>query len=584
MIGLFRAAQRVALWLVGLALLAGCVPVTPDTSAPAPETVPPTAPAPATPEFAGTVITLGLYQEPEMLNAYLRTQSAADLVAGFMEEGLLKVDPDGNFIPALAAEVPTTANGLVSDDGLTVTYPLRAGVKWADGADFTCDDVLFTYTAVSDPASGAVSTTGYDHIESVTCADDLTAVVRFRDLYAPYLTLFSAILPRHAAGEIADMAFWDINWFPVGTGPFKPVEWVRNTRIVLAKNEHYRGYPDHPRADYVVVRIIPSREAGKALLDAGEIDILWDLTEADLPALAELSGIVAHATPGPGSERLVLNLADPAVGPTDDPLAYPHPILGDLRVRQALQAGIDKQGLVNELLLGATRVAARELTLGWAQCDIAPSVYDPALAQQLLDEAGFTDADGDGVRECNGCLYAETGAPLRLKFQTTLGNRLRAEVQERIVAELGALGVELVVENIPSAALFGSWSSRAIRTQGRFDILMYTTRAGVDPHEHMVGYWHSRSIPSAANDGAGFNYSRWVNPAADAALELAGDSTDLTVRAAAYQTVCELVDAELPHIYLYERAEIHATRSGLTGFRVNPWAAQSWNAAEWDKE
>lgn len=141
-----------------------------------------------------------------------------------------------------------------------------------------------------------------------------------------------------------------------------------------------------------------------------------------------------------------------------------------------------------------------------------------------------------------------------------------------------------MVENVPSAALFGSWSSRAFRTQGRFDILMYTTRAGIDPHEHMVDYWHSRSIPSATNDGAGYNFSRWVNADVDAALETAGVSTNLSTRAAAYQSVCAAVDAELPHIYLYERAEIHATHAGLTGFSINPWAVQSWNAATWNKE
>lgn len=416
MLQLLRRVQFPALWLVLTAALSACVAATPETGAPMPTALPPEEQAPAPFTLPGTVVTVGLYQEPEMLNAYLRTQSAADLVAGFVEEGLLKVDPEGNFIPALAAEVPSPENGLVSDDGLTVTYPLRAGVKWSDGADFTCADVQFTYEVVTDPASGAVSTTGYDRIESVTCADDLTVVVRYREVYAPYLTLFSAILPSHAAGEIADMPVWDINWFPVGTEPFKPQEWVRNERIVLAKNEQYRDYPDLPNADYILVRILPSREAGKELLAAGEIDLLWDLTEADLPTLDGIADVVVHVAAGPSSERLVLNLADPAAGPTDDPAAHPHPILGDLRVRQAIQAGIDKQQIVNDLLFGATRVATAELTTGWARCDIAPSVYDRALAQQLLDAAGFSDADGDGVRECNGCLYAEPGAPLRLKF------------------------------------------------------------------------------------------------------------------------------------------------------------------------
>lgn len=529
-------------------------------------------------------IIYALYQEPELLNPYIATQTAAGEALSFIIEGLLDVDPDGNRFPVLAQEVPTIENGLVSEDGLTVTYNLVEGIIWSDGEALTCDDVLFTFEAVTNPDSGAVSTTGYDQIASVECPDEQTVVVTYSEFYAPYLSLFSSIMPRHATGDPVDMVNWEYNRMPVGTGPFKIVGWDSGDQIRLEASENYRDYPDKPLLDKVIIRIIESREVGKALITSGEIDILWDLTEADTPDFADNPNIVVNKKSSPGTERLLFNLADPTLDATDDPIANPHPLLGDLRVRQAIQFGIDKQLLVDELLFGATTVGVSELSIGWAKCDIAEAVYDPEQAMALLDEAGFTDEDGDGVRECHGCTHAEEGTPLRLKYQTTTGNQLREESQQLVIEMMNEIGVEFFIENVPSSELFGSWSNGAFRKHGNFDVLMYTTSDGIDPQSQMFGYFHSSQMPLEANAGTGFNYSRWVNETADVALDAAGATPDEAERKAQYQVVCEQIDAELPHVYLYDRSDIHLSRSSVLNFDVNPWANQSWNAADWDKE
>jgi len=553
----------------------------PAAAVPAAEAPAAEAPAAAAPA-AEKVIIYGLSQEPELLNPLIRTQTAADDVGDFMMEGLLGVNPAGEFIPVLAKEVPTTDNGQVTPDGMQVTYHLKEGVLWSDGEPFTCDDVLFTWEAAVSPESGAVNTTGYNKVASVECPDDLTAVVTYAEYYAPYLDLFRTVMPRHATGELAAMQEWAYNRTPVGTGPFVLQQWVTGDQMVLVKNPNYRDYPEKPYLDKVVIRMIASPEAGKALLSSGEIDFLWNLLEADVPEFEANPNVMVNAVPGAGTERLVLNLADPTLDATDDPLNNPHPILGDLRVRQAIQYGLDKQFIVDELLYGATTVGVSELSLGWAKCDIAPSEYNPEKAMALLDEAGFTDQDGDGVRECHGCLYAEEGTPMRLKYQTTSGNQLREESQQLVLEMMADIGIQFYIENVPSAELFGSWANNAFRKHGQFDVIMYTTSDSVDPQSQIDGYFHSSKIPVEANAGNGFNYSRWINATADAAIEEAGSNPDAAARMAAYQVVCEQVDAELPHIYLYDRAEIHMTRARLTGYQVNPWASQSWNAAEWD--
>lgn len=571
------------LTLAALMVLAGCAGAPPAATESQPEEAGEEAAAPAD-EGGEKVIVFGLYQEPEILNGYIRTQTAANDVAALSDEGLIDVDPDGNFIADLAAEVPTVENGGVSEDGMTITYHLREGLLWSDGEPFTCEDVVFTWETIMNPDSGSVVTTGYDQIESITCPDDNTVVMQYAQFYAPFLTRFTSILPEHATGDPADMVNWDYNWNLVGTGPFKMEEWIRGDRMVFVKNENFRGYPDLPLVDRVIIRIIPSREVGKALITSGEIDILWDLTEADVPEFEADPNVVVNSRPGPGTERLVINLADPALDATDDPLNNPHPLLGDLRVRQAIQAGLDKQFIVDELLFGATTVGSNELSLGWAKCDIPVSEYDTELAMSLLDDAGFTDEDGDGVRECHGCEYAEEGTPLSLKLQTTSGNQLREETEQIILEMMSEIGIEMYIENVPSAELFGSWDSGAFRKHGQFDVLMYTTSDGIDPDEQMFGYFHSSSIPTEANAGLGFNYSRWINETSDAAIESAKATPVTADRAAAYQTSCEQIDAELPHIYLYDRAEIHLSRANISGFEVTPWSTQMWNAEYWDKE
>jgi peptide/nickel transport system substrate-binding protein len=279
----------------------------------------------------------------------------------------------------------------------------------------------------------------------------------------------------------------------------------------------------------------------------------------------------------------VLNLADPALDAPDDPLNNPHPLLGDVLVRRAIQAAINKEEINEILLYGAATVGTKEYNIGWPSvgCDIPPSEYSPDQAMAWLDEAGFTDEDGDGVRECNGCKYANAGDPLRLKIQTTTGNKLREETEQLIIEYMAAVGIEMYIENVPSSELFASWASGAFRKHGQYDILMYTTSGDIDPHGQVNGYFGADNIPTEANAGSGYNYSRWVNMDADAALKAAAATANLEERKQLYCTVFKAIADELPHIYLYDRAEIHATREGLEGYVPNTWGVQTWAIEEW---
>jgi peptide/nickel transport system substrate-binding protein len=533
-------------------------------------------------------VIIALYQEPQILNPFIQTQTASGEVTQAIIEGLIDVDNEGNYFPELAKEIPTVANGgvVLENDVLKVTYNLREGVLWSTGQPFTCDDVLFTWEAVTHPESGAVSTSNWVNVTGIECPDDVTAVVTYEPFFAPYLETFEAILPRHATGPPEEMQKWVANWNPVGTGPFKMAEWVPGDHITLVKNENFRDYPAKPYMDKVIIRITPSREVGMALIQTGEIDFLWDLIEGVVPDLEGKPGVVLNITPGLGTERLVLNLADPALDAPDDPLNNPHPLLGDLRVRKAMQAAINKDEINDILLFGAGTVGTKEYNIGWPSegCDIPPSVYDPSAAMAFLDDAGFTDEDGDGVRECNGCLYANAGDPLRLKIQTTTGNKLREQAEQLLIEYMAEVGIDMYIENVPSSVLFGSWASGAFRKHGQYDVLMYTTSGtGNDPHSQMNTYFGTDSMPTEANGGSGANYSRWVNPADDQ-MKQAGVSPDIDERRELYCEAMKAIAEELPHIYLYDRAEVHGSIEGLTGYVPNTWTYQTWNIGEWDWE
>jgi peptide/nickel transport system substrate-binding protein len=537
----------------------------------------------------GGTLVIGLYQEPATLNIALSTQTVTTEVDEFLSDALIGITPQGEYYAQLAKEVPSVQNGGISADGLTVTYHLREGIKWGDGKPCTCDDWKFTWEVQKNPESGVRSTTGWKDIQSVDCPNANTIIFKFSTYFAPHLQIVggSYPFPRHATGDPAKMQEWAYNRAPLGNGPYKFVEWASGDHITLARSEHYTRGPGNRSAllDRIIFKIIPSRDVGKQLLKTGEIDVLWGASEADIPDLAATAGTVLITTPDARSERLILNLRNPEIdAPSADRLRKEglwHWALGDVRVRQAINYGIDKKLLVDKLLYGKTTPGSADINTGWAKPNLPANVYDPQKAKQLLSEAGWKDTDGDGIRECDGCQYADKGRKLRLKIQTTSGDKLREQTEQVLAEMMKNIGIELYIENLPSAELLGTFAAGAGRAHGKFDIVMYTSGPGPDPQGQMENYYASWNIPAADNKGLGYNFHRWINDEADQLIKLAGSSPDLQKRKDAYQRLCELIDQEVPAIYLYDRIKINAYRDTLQGWVANSWQGMGWNAEGW---
>jgi len=363
----------------------------------------------------------------------------------------------------------------------------------------------------------------------------------------------------------------DFNRKPIGTGPFKFVEWVSADHITLTKNPDY-WVKDRPILDQVIFRFTPSREVAVAQLKTGEVDVVWNMIESQIPEFDKDPNIDLWADSGTRIERLILNLGAPS-GPQQGQPGSKHPVLGDPKVREAIELSIDKKALVDKLLYGKAKVGTGPVTLGWAAPTLTPSEYNPNKAKQLLDEAGWK-AGSDGIR-------AKDGVKAQLKFSTTSGDALRERTQQVMQEMLQAVGISLEIQNMPSAVLLGTWGDNSPRSRGNFDINMWTTNADSDPHPHLVGYYHSSQIPTEANKGEGQNYARLKDDVVDKALDEAGATADQAKRKASYERAIKQIVASRAHIFLYNRLDVEGARKYVKGHTYHPWQQVAWDMEKW---
>jgi peptide/nickel transport system substrate-binding protein len=566
--------------LVGLFAIA-CAAATPTTAPPAAAPVTATsapaatAPAVAGPKRGGKLV-IALSQSPATLNWLFGSQTAMNEVLEFIVEGMTRVLPDGTRVAQLAKEVPSIQNGGVSADGKTITYHLLDGLLWSDGTPVTCEDVKFTWQAVTTPGVGVIAPAGYSEVDSVQCPDPTTIIVKYKNFFAPYLTIFNGFIPK-SAGELKDIKNWAYNRKPVGTGPFKVDEWVADDHVTLSRNDKYRE-KDKPFLDQIVIRIVPSVDVAKQLVVSGEADIMWNNTEADIPELQKTPGVKYNSALLVGGERMFLNLAENKDG--SDP-TKPHPILGDVRVRQAIEYGINKQRIIDKILFGLATPGTSELNTGPFACpDIKPTPFDSDKAKAMLADAGWVPGP-DGIRVAKGAKFAPDGARLRLKFSTTTGTPFRESGQVLIIEDMKAIGVDMYIENGPSALVIGNWADGSPRARGNFDIVEYNSNAGVDVNNQMTDMLATKTIPSPSNTG-GRNYSRFSDPKVDALLAQAAGDPDFAKRKDLYCQAARIAKEQVPMIFLYHRSRINSYRDRVQGFDTgNAFANIGWNAANW---
>lgn len=414
--------------------------------------------------------------------------------------------------------------------------------------------MLFSYRYATDPRNGAARFAAYfSEVESVTAPDPLTVRVAYRQPFAPALGGWEALLllPAHrytAAAGGSDPQ----ERAPIGTGPYRLARWAQGEELRLEANPGYwRG---RPHLDRIVFRIVPDARTAYGALQAGELD-LATLPAGDPPPLASSSpdGRVRY-------ERFS-TLAVSFIAWNGD---GSNPFFADPRVRRAMTLSLDRRAFLASVLHGLGRIATSTFSPGtWAFDEtIAPLPHDPAEAARLLDEAGWRDSDGDGVRDRGGRRFEFT----LLVFQ---GNVAAGRIAQVLQDALRGQGVRVEIASLDWPAFLRELRGRTFQAQ----ISNLTLDVDPDPFDT----WHSSQI------GSGNNFTGYADAEVDRWCEEGRRTFDPAERAALYRRVQQRLHRDQPMTFLFHPEWVVGVDSRLRGFRVGPSGPWRWfpGALDW---
>jgi peptide/nickel transport system substrate-binding protein len=536
--------RKIAFWLGFLILLVGCSRPGKTSETNAPDTGHP---------VPGDWAIVRFESEPDTLNQLISQQvSASSTLLGVnnsqVYEMLMGYDPKDWSLtkPILVESGPD-----ISGDHLTYTFKIRDGVKWHDDQPFTAEDVLFTFKAAACPLADTAPVRSY-----LTELKDIQVDGRTLRFLMSEPSAYNvgnlantlAILPKHifdAKGLLDGFSYKDIvgpkgktdprikefadefnkhpaNRAPIGTGPFKFEKWDTGREIVLARNDEYWGKKAY--LDKIVYRIITDYTAALTALKAGDIDVqprLLPVQYSDQTsgtAFDQQFSKVKYSIP---NEALIYWNND-------------RPFFKDKRVRQALTMLIDRPMILDSIRMGLGKIGISPIDLNSKNFNpnLKPLPYDPKRAAELLDEAGWMDHDGDGIRDKDGVKF-------KFEFLGSAGSAVYKQLSPVLADEFKKAGIEMTERVVDFSVMIQSLKEH------RFDASTLNMSHGdlTDADSYQV--WHS----SAANGGS--NFANFRNPEADHLLEMARQEFDPEKRKQLYSQWQDIFQDEQPVTFLY---------------------------------
>jgi peptide/nickel transport system substrate-binding protein len=486
------------------------------------------------PDYGGTYVE-GVAGNPRYINPLLSTYNDVDRdLASLIFNGLTRADEHGQILPDLADTWE------VSKDDLSYTFYLRDDVRWHDGTPFSADDVVFTIDVLRAPGfQGPPGLAELWRTVQVERFDPYTVRLTLSEPFAPFLSFTTiGLLPAHLlqdtpAEQLPEHPF---NLQPMGTGPFKIGEVTSQHALLLAHEDYYAGRPFLDQIEFV---FYPDYASVLAAHRSGEVHGI-----AHVPAdymgrvLAEENLSVYSATLA-GYGLVFLNLE--------------RPIFQEVEVRQALLWGLDRQKIIDQLLDSQAVVASGPvLPFSWAfEADVQHYSYDPARAVALLEEAGWTDGDGDGVRE---------KGDLRLQFGLLSNDdATRIQIINELTRQWAAIGVRAVPQTAGVSGVV-----RDFLMPRNFDAVLYEwQRLPADPDPY--AQWHSTQTQSP-----GQNFGVYRNDEADLIMEQARRTTDPLRRATLYRDLQRILAEEVPALPLYHPVYSYAVDEAVRNVQLAP--------------
>ena len=528
------------------------------------------------------------WQAPSTLNPFLSGGTKEVESASLIIEPLVRFDQDGEMVPFLAAEIPTVENGGVAEDLTSITWKLKEGVTWSDGTPFTANDAVFTWTYCTDPEGGCAQASYFDGVTNVEAIDDLTLKVTFAEPKPyPYTAFVGSESPIIQAAQFADCLgarapeCTEANFGPIGTGPFVVDDFRPNDVITLSANPNFReeGKPAFASVNFKGGG--DAAAAARAVLETGEYDYAWNLQLApevlESMQAAGLGEVVAAY--GTSVERIEINQTDPSadLGDARSTPEHPHPFLVDDAVPHAMSMAIDRQLLV-DIGYGPA---------GQPTCNIlpAPELYastsnDECLtpdiegAKAMLEEAGWTDEDGDGIRE-------KDGVRLSVLYQTSV-NAVRQDIQALVKEVWEEIGIETELRSVDASVFFGGDPSSPDTFQKFYaDVEMYTNNfPGVDPEAYMAS-WKCSEIPQPSSQWQGQNIPRFCSAEYDALVDELAQTVEPEERGRIAAELNDMLVQDYALIPLIHRGSPSAHANSLGGVMMSDWDSELWNAKDW---
>jgi peptide/nickel transport system substrate-binding protein len=534
----------------------------------------------------GTVRVLW-WQAPSILNPHLSSGTKDRDGSRIFLEPLVAFDAEANLVPILAAEIPSVEKGTLDPGRKWIIWKLKKGVTWHDGTPFTAEDVVFTWQYASDPETAALSQGGYRKIESIEKIDDLTVKVTLKEPTVDWTTPWSnsdgLILPKHVheryKGKEARNA--PANLKPIGTGPYKIVEFRPNDIIIadINPNYHVENRPFFDRIEMKGGGDAPS--AARAVLQTGEFDFAWNLQVSwdELEAMEKAGQGVILVTQGGSEEHIQLNYTDPNVEIDGEraSLKAPHPFFTDLRVRQAFALAMNKKLIVDQLY-GKTGEVAH--VYYYTPKKYVPDVqqeYNLDKANRLLDEAGWRRGP-DGVR-------TKDGKRMKVLFQTSV-NKLRQDTQAIIKQDLQKIGVEVELKSVIADVFFAADPGNPDNFPHFYaDMQMYTyTRGGPDDYLDIFRTFLSTEVRQKANNWATQNTTRYVSKEFDALYEQAKRELDPVKAAELVKQMNKKLFDDVAVVPLVGRGGVAAAKKNLKDTNLSGWASNLWWLPYWHRE
>ncbi len=482
----------------------------------------------------------------------------------------------------------------IAEDGVTYTFHLRDDMVWSDGVPITAHDVIYFLDAALSGETTSPRQQLIDSVVSYEAMDDHTLTIVFNEVTCTIIDTLGPVypVPAHIFSEVfgdsyADMEENDYNLNPLVTGGetfvfsnFRPGEQT----TLLGNADYNEAEMGAVIPEGWIYKVVTDQVVQMEQFRAGELSFIASVPQADRDDIrmrGQAGEFQIFETPAGTIRFLSLNTADPdnpQDGLDEDGSLIDqghHPILGDVRVRQALNYGMDFNEINEGAFFGTgVPVASHVRPTDWSfPAGLEPYPFDAEKAMSLLDEAGFTDSDGDGVRECNGCRYAEDGSPLALTVKTNAGNTSQEALYTLLQDQWEELGFDINLEFVEFGTLVDEFTAQTYDAIGVFWGL--STPANPDGITDIF-------LPAADVVGAGYNTQSYSNPRLTELIETARTlpGCDVEARREMYGEAYQILRDESPWIWISTGNVLLAAQSNVENWAPRVGGAR-WNIDAW---